>query len=61
MADLLVRIFVGAARQVWCDRCLTSAALTVDIYAMSSGSLDAYPVGTISGCTRCDPDMFDPE
>jgi hypothetical protein len=61
MADLIVKIFTGVERRNWCDRCLTSAALTVDLYAMSGDTLDAYQVGTIAGCTRCDPHVFEPE
>lgn len=61
MADLVVKIFTGVERQVWCDRCLTSAALTFDLYAFTGDSLDAHRVGTIAGCTRCDPDTFNPE
>ncbi len=59
MDDLIVRIFAGTEQQPWCDRCLTSAAVTVDLYAFTGDSLDAHNVGTIAGCTRCDPDMFD--
>ncbi len=61
MTDLVVRIFAGTEHPTWCDRCLTSAAITVDLYAMSGDTLAAYHVGTIAGCTRCDPNMFDPE
>ncbi len=61
MDDLVVTIDPGAERQIWCGRCLTSAAVTFDVYAFSGDSLDAHQVGTFSGCTRCDPHLFDPE
>ncbi len=56
--DLVVRISTGSERQEWCDRCLTSAAISVDLYAFTGDSLDAHQVGTFAGCTRCDPDKF---
>jgi len=47
----------GEPRREWCDRCLTSARLVVDVYAlMDSGP---QPLGAFGGCTRCDPDLFD--
>lgn len=57
--NLIVTLVAGTERREWCDRRLTSAALTVDVYAFTGDSLDAHQVGTIAGCTRCDPDMFD--
>ncbi len=59
MDDLVVTIVPGAERRGWCDRCLTGAVIAFDVYAFSGDTLDAHQVGTVAGCTRCDPDMFD--
>lgn len=59
MHEVVVRIVPGAEHQAWCDRCLTSAAIAFDVYAFTGDSLDAHRVGSIAGCTRCDPDKFD--
>ncbi len=57
--DYLVTLIEGAERRRWCDRCLTSAIVEVDLYAFSQGIASiGEPVATVGGCTRCDPEKF---
>jgi hypothetical protein len=39
----------------WCDTCMTSSAYSARAYALSPTTLTAYPIGTFTGCTTCDP------
>lgn len=57
-AGKVVRIYLAAGRtsREWCDRCLTSARLVTDIYALADDG--PRRIGTRSGCTNCDPHLF---
>jgi hypothetical protein len=50
-----IEMATGLPRREWCDRCLTSAVLAVDLYVLSRAGVGP-PVGTVRLCTRCDPD-----
>lgn len=55
---MTVHLAVGEPRPDWCDRCLTSAAVDMGVYAlMPDGPI---PVGSIGFCTECDADTFNP-
>lgn len=43
-------------RQVWCDRCLTSAGYVVTFHVLSeeNGEPVVGELGTARGCARCD-------
>lgn len=45
---------------MWCDRCLTSAAIEFDIYGLAvvRGEPHICSLGSFRGCTTCDPDLF---
>lgn len=55
-SEYVVQIAAGEGRQAWCDRCLTSAAIELGVYAL--GEDGPSRVGTFRACTRCDPEMF---
>jgi hypothetical protein len=55
----IVNVVATEPQRGWCDRCLTSAVLTFDVVAVDSTSgLPGVVLGTVSGCTRCDPRVF---
>lgn len=58
MPKLIVNVVSGEPRQVWCDQCLTSARIEVDVYALGPG-LSVAPLGTVSVCDRCDDEPRD--
>ncbi len=57
-----VHVVPGQVTFRWCDRCASFAALEVGVYAL----IDTVPpeppdlIGTFTGCTGCDPDLFKP-
>lgn len=51
-----VHVATGEPRREWCDRCLTTARLVVDLYDLRSNG--PHRIGTFAGCTRCDPHLF---
>lgn len=59
MADrtVYVQTATGSPRREWCDHCLTTARLVVNVYALSDDG--PHRIGTFSGCTRCDPHLFE--
>jgi hypothetical protein len=60
MATVYINVYLvpGEPQQAWCDRCLTSAAVTIPVHAlMPSGPIC---VGAVTTCLDCDGDD-DPE
>lgn len=60
MADYIVSVAVGTERRGWCDRCNTSAVLEWDVWAFAPVGTDPpLNVGTVGGCTTCEPEIFE--
>lgn len=57
-----VEVIFGIPRNTWCDRCMTSAVIELDLWEIATVG-DAIQIGvapatTLRGCTRCDPGLF---
>jgi hypothetical protein len=52
-----IQVATGEPRREWCDRCLTSAFLVVDLYALMGDG--PHRIGTWGACTRCDEDEWE--
>ncbi len=57
-----IHVVPGQVTFRWCDRCASFAALEVGVYALTDADPPEPPslVGTFTGCTGCDPDLFAP-
>lgn len=59
---MTVLVVPGQIRYRWCPRCQSHAGLEVGVYALTCDVPPRPPdlVGTFTGCTTCDPDLFKP-
>lgn len=52
--DIVVRITPVIRLHLWCDRCLTSGGIEIDLCMLTDTGVTR--IGTYRGCRRCDDD-----